>query len=77
MKDLETGEESVFVQSDTWDVLPAFSPDGQFVAYRSENEIFVTRFPEAEPRWQVSDGGGAAPKWSADGRPVGWWTAMR
>ena len=68
VKDLETGEEAVFVQTDSWDVLPDFSPDGRFVAYESENEVFVSRFPEGEPRWQVSEGGGTAPRWSADGR---------
>jgi dipeptidyl aminopeptidase/acylaminoacyl peptidase len=70
VRDLETGEESIFVQTDTWDILPAFSPDGRYVAYQSQGEAFVTRFPEAEPRWQVSGNGGAAPQWSADGRQL-------
>jgi len=69
-KDLESGEESVFVQTDTWDIQPSFSPDGGFVTYRSAGEIFVARFPEAEPRWQISDGGGSSPQWSADGKQL-------
>ena len=68
VRDLETGEETVFVQGDEWDVLATFSPDGRFVAHESEGEVFVTQFPEGEPRWQISEGGGTAPRWSADGR---------
>ncbi len=68
VRDLETGEESIFAQTDSWDILPAFSPVGGFVAHESEEEVFVTRFPEGEPRWQISEGGGTVPQWSADGR---------
>ena len=67
-RNLEDGTEEVFVQTDTWDISPSFSPDDDLVAYRSNNEVYVTRFPQAEPRWQISEGGGASPEWSADGR---------
>ena len=67
-RNLEDGTEEVLVQTDTWDISPSFSPDGDLVAYRSNNDVYVTRFPQAEPRWQISEGGGASPEWSADGR---------
>jgi len=48
----------------------AISPDGRFLAYESNEsgsaEIYVTRFPSGEGKWQVSRGG-AGPKWSRAG----------
>ena len=52
---------------------PAFSPNGQFVAYVSNEtgqaEIFVR--PLTGPgKWQVSQGGGQDPGWSPEGREL-------
>ncbi|MEO8227771.1 MAG: protein kinase, partial [Gemmatimonadota bacterium] len=52
---------------------PAMSPDGRWVAYSSNEagnaEIVVRPFPNADAgRWQVSNGGGTSPVWSADGK---------
>jgi serine/threonine-protein kinase len=48
---------------------PAFSPDGKWVAYQSNEtgpwEIYVRPFPGPGGRWQVSQGGGLFPHWSA------------
>jgi len=54
---------------------PALSPDGRWLAYASNesgfNEIYVRPFPDAgSARWQVSNGGGDEPRWSADGREL-------
>jgi serine/threonine-protein kinase len=53
---------------------PALSPDERFLAYISDgtgvDEVYVTRFPSGEGRWQVSSGGGWEPVWSEDGRRV-------
>jgi Tol biopolymer transport system component len=54
---------------------PAISPDGRWIAYTSiesgANEVYVRPFPvTTEGRWQVSNGGGAQPRWSADGREL-------
>lgn len=63
-----SGEGELFVEDA---VLPAFSPDGRWIAYasfESDNiEVAVRPFPAAPGKWQVSGGGGSAPKWSADG----------
>jgi hypothetical protein len=53
----------------------AFSPDGQLVAYETPTqsgrfEIFVQTFPKATGQWQVSVGGGAYPRWRADGKEL-------
>jgi serine/threonine-protein kinase len=52
----------------------AFSPDGRWVAYASDEtgkrEVYVMSFPPGGGKWQISDGGGAQPKWSGDGREL-------
>jgi hypothetical protein len=51
-----------------------FSPDGKWVAYSSNEtgkwEIYVTSFPEARGKWQVSSGGGEQPRWRGDGKEL-------
>jgi len=51
-----------------------FSPDGKWVAYASNEtgkwEIYVTSFPEARGKWQVSSGGGEQPRWRSDGKEL-------
>ena len=54
---------------------PALSRDGRWLAYASNesgtNEVYVRPFPSmGGARWQVSNGGGDEPRWSADGREV-------
>ena len=50
---------------------PAVSPDGGWLAYRSDesgrNEVYVQRFPEMGGRVQISTAGGTSPLWSSDG----------
>jgi eukaryotic-like serine/threonine-protein kinase len=51
-----------------------FSPDGKWVAYASNEtgrwEIYVTSFPEARGKWQVSTDGGEQPRWRGDGKEL-------
>jgi dipeptidyl aminopeptidase/acylaminoacyl peptidase len=55
-----------------------FSPDGRFVVYQSNEsgrfEIYIRSFAGAMPasgaKWQVSQAGGVAPRWSADGGEI-------
>jgi Tol biopolymer transport system component len=54
---------------------PALSRDGHWLAYTSNesgtNEVYVRPFPNTGgARWQVSNGGGDEPRWSADGREL-------
>ena len=54
---------------------PALSPDGRWVAYVSNeagtNEVYVRPFPNSDAgHWQVSNGGGGSPVWSADGKEL-------
>jgi serine/threonine protein kinase len=51
-----------------------FSPDGKWIAYASNDsgrwEIYVTSFPGAHGKWQISDGGGEQPRWRSDGKEL-------
>jgi Tol biopolymer transport system component len=51
-----------------------FSPDGKWVAYSSNEsgrwEIYVTSFPQAQGKWQVSNTGGDQPRWRSDGKEL-------
>jgi eukaryotic-like serine/threonine-protein kinase len=52
--------------------MPAFSPDGRWIAYASNesgrSEIYVRSYPPSDgPSRRISDGGGTAPLWSPQG----------
>ena len=58
------------------------SPDGRFIAYGSDQaggwEIFVQPFPNAsEGKWMVSNGGGAEPRWSRDGKELFYFSGQK
>ncbi|MBI4906854.1 MAG: serine/threonine-protein kinase [Acidobacteria bacterium] len=57
----------------------AFSPDGRWVAYSSQEsgrpEIYVQGFPERSGKWLVA--GGSNPHWRADGKELYWYGAER
>jgi serine/threonine-protein kinase len=53
---------------------PAFSPDGRWLAYVSDesgrDEVYLRRYPALDAPLKVSENGGEAPGWSADGREI-------
>jgi Tol biopolymer transport system component len=53
---------------------PHVSPDGRFVAYESNEsgslEIFVSSYPDARGKWQITSGGGIEPRWAPDGNAL-------
>jgi Tol biopolymer transport system component len=70
-----TGKASVpFVKGSGSVTNGMISPDGKWVAYASDEsgswEIYVTTFPGAAGKWQVSRGGGTEPRWRADGKEI-------
>ena len=66
------GKPELFLRTPFNEYVPAFSPDGRWIAYRSDesgiNEIYVRPFPVGEGKWQVSTGGGLYGIWSNNGR---------
>ena len=50
------------------------SHDGKWMAYASDEsgqwEVYVTTFPDAAGKWQVSRGGGTEPRWRGDGKEI-------
>jgi serine/threonine protein kinase/Tol biopolymer transport system component len=51
-----------------------FSPDGRWVAYASNEtgnwEVYVSPFPSANSKWQLSKAGGEEPRWRQDGKEL-------
>jgi serine/threonine-protein kinase len=52
----------------------AFSPDGRWLAYSSnesgQQEVYVRPYPSGGGRWQISSNGGAYPRWAGTGREL-------
>ena len=50
------------------------SPDGRWLAYVSTEsgrpQVYVSTFPQAKGKWQISTTGGQAPLWRRDGREI-------
>ncbi|MGO9369254.1 MAG: protein kinase domain-containing protein, partial [Terriglobales bacterium] len=68
------GEPTRFLTSKGSEANGQISPDGKWVAYASDEsgnwEIYVTSFPGATGKWQVSRGGGSEPRWNGDGKEI-------
>jgi len=68
------GKPELFLGTPAREIRPAFSPDGHWIAYQSDEsgkyEVYVQPFPGPGGKWQVSAGGGANPIWSRDGRQL-------
>ncbi len=51
-----------------------FSPDGQWIAYISDesnnSQIYIAPFPGPGGKWQVSRNGGTEPRWRGDGKEL-------
>jgi hypothetical protein len=50
------------------------SPDGKWIAYRSNEsgrfELFIQALPPARGKWQISSAGGGEPQWRGDGKEL-------
>jgi eukaryotic-like serine/threonine-protein kinase len=70
----QPGDSEPFLQTPFSERAPAFSADGKWLAYQSDesgtNEIYVQSFPDPGDRRQISNGGGRFPVWSPNGREL-------
>ena len=68
------GKPDLFLGTTSAEVSPAFSPDGRWLAYSSNQsgmfETYVRPFPGPGGQWQISNGGGQLPVWSRNGREL-------
>ena len=64
----------LFLQTPANESRAAFSPDGRWIAYQSDEsgntEIYVRPFPGPGGKWQVSTNGGNRPRWRGDGKEL-------
>jgi hypothetical protein len=68
------GKPELFLGTPFFEWSPAFSPDGRWLVYTSNesgtSEVYVRPFPGPGGKWQISKGGGSTPLWSRDGREL-------
>ena len=66
-----SGKAEPLIRSEFFEAAGAFSPDGRWLAYNSDEtgrpEVFVQRYPDLAAKWQISNQGGYAPRWSPKG----------
>ena len=65
---------ALFLQTPFQKTGARFSPDGRLIAYSSDEsgrtEVYITSFPKADIKHQVSTSGGEQPQWRRDGREL-------
>jgi serine/threonine-protein kinase len=70
----KAGEPKPFVNGPSSEMKPAFSPDGRWLAYQSNEsgsyEVYVRPFPGPGGKWPISTGGGVFPEWSRNGKEL-------
>jgi len=63
-----------FLQAQSRETVPKLSPDGQYLAYLSDEsgrlEVYVQPFPEGGRKATVSSAGGIQPRWRRDGKEL-------
>jgi hypothetical protein len=68
------GEDTPFLKSKASEVNGMISADNKWVAYASNEtgdwEVYVTSYPGAAGKWQISRGGGSEPRWRGDGKEL-------
>jgi Tol biopolymer transport system component len=71
---VSAGKPEPFLRTPAFETYPAFSPDGKWVAYGSNEsgswEVYVRAFPEGDKEVQISTDGGRIPFWSPNGHEL-------
>jgi len=81
LKNLQDSTASLFLGTSAMEVSPMFSPDGNFIAYASDEsgrlEIYIQPYPATGAKWQISTEGGQQPVWAPDGSKLYFWNETR
>jgi eukaryotic-like serine/threonine-protein kinase len=74
VEDLTGNERKLILRTPFNEVTPIVSPDGNWLAYVSDetgiSEVFLRAASGAAGQWQISRSGGAFPRWKGDGREL-------
>ncbi len=62
-------EPARFEKNATWENKGMVSPDGRWIAYNSDQGLYVQSFPTPGAKWQISARGGSA-RWRRDGKEL-------
>ncbi|MDA2931193.1 serine/threonine-protein kinase, partial [Acidobacteria bacterium AH-259-O06] len=70
----KAGEPTDFLKTPFNEAAPAFSPDGKWLAYQSDesgrSEVYVRPFPGPGGKWPISNGGGFIAAWFSNTREL-------
>jgi serine/threonine-protein kinase len=68
------GKSQPYIASPAQEYDPAFSPNGKWLSYTSEEsgrkEVCVVPFPKQQGKWQISTKGGQFARWLANGKEI-------
>lgn len=69
------GQARPFLNTKASESSPAFSPDGKYLAYQSDEsgnrmQVYVVKYPEGTGRTQMSLDGGTEPRWALSGKEI-------
>ena len=71
---LRAGKPEPYLQTPFDERHDSFSPDGQWLAYASNEsgayQVYVRAFPDKGGKWQISNSGGVNPVWSRNGHEL-------
>ena len=71
---VRAGKPELFLKTPFNERNAAFSPDGRWLAYASDEsgmlEVYVRAFPDTGGKWQISSGGGLYPLFGRDGHSL-------
>jgi dipeptidyl aminopeptidase/acylaminoacyl peptidase len=78
---MDTRQPVPFIHGPANEGQPAFSPDGRWVAYVSDETgrlgVYVQPYPANGDKWTISTSGGLQPQWRADGKELFFLSATR